>query len=306
MTNTFTYSLLSIVSAETEFKNCKINYTEGKCDHITLIISFVLSILFLIPFFYMISSTIRRSSLFSGVINKPIVCYCIIYSAQTIFFAIYNFLFMFNLLFEYLGVMYKHVLFYKMFFISSYVCFFASIAKVTLVLPNIFVKILYYGAQVFFYIIILCCVIFYFDIYIPFTAPIDAKFLPLWKTIAYAFEDIMMSFSIVVLSICFILSKIQDYFHPDIRKKMKILIFLLCLAHFISKVVTNIVSGVIFRTITNTIGTYLLPPLYIIGGYSTKLIILWMMSVISKPNYSPNDEGAPDIDDINRPLDFEF
>lgn len=273
-------------------EKCKISFHYGHCDDPTFLSIFTIGVILLIPFFYEAAKLIRNGISIRRTKLNPGTSYCVLFSIENIFILIGNFLYTFHYqanqsVNTMLTIMISSILIFRVLTIISFINSFADVLA-SLDSQTLY-GILSITSKTFYYILLLIWVFLLgcsltsvpntFYQYIGFTQIIS---------IITILSSIFIALGVVLLFECFIVSKASYWIHKTYKRKMKILIFILCVSYCLMITCHYFLSSKTFkyRFIMNNMK---LKSLYITGYIIYKYPVGWsllaIISLVSQPNY---------------------
>lgn len=287
-------------------KPCSFSYYVLKCDQGPVIMVFILAIVLSLPFGYVAFSIMRAASFIRNKKYIPGLAYIISYLVYLYMIILARFFFYRD--FHYLD----YDLYFRLYFIGidlynySSAHYFVAICKILCAFGTKGSKIMYYISIVLKYFLLGA---FFFRLSLVYI-PISEKFM---KTIfieagSYVrffeiIKKVIWCLSIIILSICFIFSSINQFIPLELRKKMKRALFCLPLGMIISIIATVIQESEIFyssQIIVSQQYWYLLS--FIIADYTCEICILYIISILSVNEWT--NESEEHSSDINLTLEI--
>lgn len=185
--------------------------------------------------------------------------------------------------------------------VLSIISFIISITDVLASLDSIFYRFLSIASKTVYYILFaiwmflhVCAYIFIVEKYLDYLG--FAQIISIVTIVSTVF----ISLGVVVLFQCFVVSKISHWINYHYRKRMMILIFILCISSFFMIICHYFLSASFFKykhIMNNKTMKRIYFPMYFIYKYPVGLTLLAIISLISKPSYDElqNDNQSMEI-----------
>lgn len=279
---------------------CSFSYSLIGCGPSYYIAYFILGLLLLLPFYYIGFDKLRKQYSTKHNLTNQMVCYCIFFTFGNMVAIVINFTGGFIIYSVLMEAVTKVNIFSKMIQNYSYFCFFLNIAQFLSMTESGMFKWVYLVLRCLYYGFLILFVFFFLISFIDFSDKFDMILLNISIPSSFetGFSCIMVGLGVIILFQCFVVSKIQFAFSPASRLRLKILIFILCLALlltiFTGELLYTRQFGVYYIT-HDPIKPILFPFIYFTKKYAIGYTLLAMIIILSTPPAKEETESEIDL-----------
>lgn len=301
--STFNPFLLAYLNYRNWSTNCEASFHYGECDIPEFLLTFSLGTLLLFPFYYIIFDILRKQHSMKGGMTNQMLCYCFIFAILNIFRLYANFMGANNFHEDFMTNLRK--IYSLTQFLKNYAvfCFFLCIARFLSLFEASSFRFYYSILNWIQYIYLIFFVILFINAYYEFPQRFESILMII---ISYQFDSIYSSvivgLSVIVMFQCFIVSNIQHFFHPKLRFRLKILIFMLCLCQILSLIIGILSFSRTFSTekiVKNKFLRKIFPVIYIFSSYSVGYSFLGIVIILSSPAHDAEIQSEIDLSIIS-------